>query len=136
MAKGSAPRLNPRGGDRRGQRTLGGRPRSSMWDGLALLLLLLPARMYYLLPGGRPIPYSEFKELVKANQVERVTVGDQTIRGTLKSGPENQKQFTVTRVEDSKLTEELEAHGVKYEGEAVNRWLPDLLWLVPFLFII
>ena len=47
------------------------------------------------------------------------------------------KQFTVTRVEDPKLIEELEAHGVKYTGEIMNRWLPDLLgWIIPLLFLV
>jgi len=131
------PRFNPRGGDRRGQRPLGSRPSPTLWYGLAFLLLLAFAQLYYLTPAGRPIPYSEFKALVKTGQVAEITVADQTIRGTLKSGTEKTKQFTTTRVEDPKLTEELEAHGVKYTGEIVNRWLPDLLgWIVPLVFFI
>src|SRR4051812_36330160 len=110
------PRFNPRGGDRRGQRQLGGRS-SSLWYGLAFLLVLLLAQLYYLTPVGRSIPYSEFKSLVKNGKVAEVVVGDQLIRGTLKEGNDKQKAFTVTRVEDPKLTEELEARGVKYTGE-------------------
>src|SRR5262245_51155458 len=125
--KRSKPRLNPRGGDRRGQRQISPRPSSSLWYGLALLLVLGLAQMYYLMPVGRTIPYSEFKSLLKSGQVADVTVSDQVIRGALKDGDEKQKQFVVTRVEDPKLTEELEAHNVKYTGELVNRWLPDLL---------
>ena len=59
----ASPRFNPRGGDRRGQRPLGRGPSSSLWYGLAFLLLLGLAQMYYLTPAGRPIPYSEFKTL-------------------------------------------------------------------------
>jgi cell division protease FtsH len=130
------PRFNPRGGDRRGQRQLGGRS-SSLWYGLAFLLVLLLAQLYYLTPVGRSIPYSEFKSLIKNGQVAEVVVGDQLIRGTLKDGNDKQKAFTVTRVEDPKLTEELEARGVKYTGEIANRWLPDLLsWIVPLIFFI
>jgi cell division protease FtsH len=140
----STPRFNPRGGDRRGQRQLSPRTSSSVWYGLAFLLLLGLAQMYYLTPGGRPIPYSDFKALVKGGQVADVTIGDQVIRGTLKqaaagSSPSDKqnKQFTTTRVEDPKLTEELEAHNVKYTGEMVNRWLPDLLgWIIPLVFFI
>src|SRR4051794_26703311 len=106
--KGS-PRLNPRSGDRRGQRPIGTRPSSSLWYGLAFLLLLGLAQMYYLTPGGRSVPYSEFKNLLKSNQVAEVTVADQVIRGTLKNpiadDPKQSKQFTTTRVEDPKLTE-------------------------------
>jgi cell division protease FtsH len=131
------PRFNPRGGDRRGQGPIGARPSSSLWYGLALLLVLGLTQMYYLMPAGRTLPYSEFKALVKSGQVAEVTVGDQLIRGTLKDGPEKQRQFAVTRVEDPKLTEELEARGVKYTGELANRWLPDLLgWVIPLLFFV
>jgi len=130
-------RFNPRGGDRRGQRPVSARPTSSLWYGLALLLVLGLAQMYYLMPAGRPIPYSEFKALLKSGQVSEVVVGDQLIRGTLKDAPEKQRNFTVTRVEDPKLTEELEARGVKYTGELANRWLPEVLgWIIPLLFFV
>jgi cell division protease FtsH len=133
-----APRLNPRGGERRGQRPLTPRPSSSLWYGLAFLLLLGLAQMYYLQPSGRSIPYSDFKAMVKNGEIAEITIGDQVIRGTLKEGNDKQgKQFTTTRVEDPKLTEELEAKGVKYTGEVVNRWLPDLLgWIIPLIFFI
>ena len=132
------PRFNPRGADRRGQRQLTPRSSSSLWYGLAFLMVLGLAQMYYLAPGGKPVPYSDFKQLVKNGQVAEITIGDQVIRGTLKTGDEKgNKQFTVTRVEDPKLTEELEKAGVKYTGEVVNRWLPDLLgWVIPLLFFI
>jgi cell division protease FtsH len=133
----SSPRFNPRGGDRRGQRPLGARPGSSLWYGLAFLLLLGLAQMYYLTPNGRSVPYSDFKQMVKGGQVADVTIGDQLIRGTLKQDDGKGKQFQTTRVEDPKLTEELESKGVKYTGEAVNRWLPDLLgWIIPLVFFI
>jgi len=130
-------RFNPRGGDRRGQGPISGRPSSSLWYGLALLLVLGLTQMYYLIPAGRTLSYSEFKSLVKSGQVAEITVGDQLIRGTLKDGPEKQRQFVVTRVEDPKLTEELETRGVKYTGELANRWLPELLgWIIPLLLFV
>src|SRR6266704_2238563 len=130
------PRLNPRAGDRRGQRPLTPRPSSSLWYGLAFLLLLGLAQMYYLTPTGRTIPYSEFRGLLKSSQVAEVTIGDQVIHGTLNQGDDN-RQFATTRVEDPKLTEELDASGVKYTGEMANKWLPDLLgWIVPLVFFV
>ncbi|PYR58272.1 MAG: cell division protein FtsH [Acidobacteria bacterium] len=135
------PRFNPRGGDRRGQRSLTQRPGSTLWYGLAFLLLLAMAQMYYLASGGRQIPYSEFKTLLKQGQIAELAIGEQTIRGTLKpapgTDPKQAKQFTATRVEDPKLTEELDARGIKYSGEVMSRWLPDLLgWVIPVIFII
>jgi cell division protease FtsH len=142
VAPKPTPRFNPRGGDRRGQRPLTARQSSPLWYGLAFLLLLGLAQMYYLTPGGRPIPYSEFKQLLKNGQVAEVSIADQTIRGTVKQdlagdGGKPTKQFQTTRVEDPKLTEELEARGVKYTGEVVNHWLPDLLgWIIPLVFLV
>src|SRR5215467_3214970 len=129
---------NPRGV----RRTLPPRAASSLWYGLALLLVLGLVQMYYMTPGGRSVPYSEFKSMVQSSQVAEVLIGDQTIRGTLKpgagvSGDDKSRQFTTIRVEDPKLVEELQAKGVKFSGEAVNRWLPDLLgWVLPVLFIV
>src|SRR5262252_4446006 len=98
MPQKPTPRFNPRGGDRRGQRQLAPRPASSLWYGLAFLLLLGLAQMYYLAPAGRQIPYSEFKSLLRGNQIAEVTIGDQVIRGLLKqapsSDPKASKQFT------------------------------------------
>jgi cell division protease FtsH len=137
----STPRFNPRGGDRRGQRPAVQRPASSLWYGLAFLLLLGLAQLYFMTPPGRNIPYSEFKSLLKNNQIADVTIGDQMIRGSLKepasNDPKQVKQFTATRVDDPKLTEELEAQGVKYTGEVANRWVADLLgWIIPAIFFI
>ena len=133
------PRLKPRPGDRRGP--LAGRPGSSLWYGLVFLLLLVLVQAYYMTPAGKSVPYSEFKDLVKKGAVEDVTVGDQLIHGTLKQPPPDDKgsnKFTTTRVDDPKLTEELEGHGVKYSGEVANRWLPELLvgWIVPLIFFV
>jgi cell division protease FtsH len=132
---------NPRGARRGPSRALPPRAASSLWYGLALLLVLGLAQMYYMTPGGRSIPYSEFKTLVQNGQVAEVVIADQTIRGTLKqaggAADDKARQFTTTRVEDPKLAEELQAKGVKFSGEAVNRWLPDLLgWVLPVLFIV
>ena len=129
------PRPQPRGTG-----PLSTRP-GSVWWALAFVLLLGLAQLYYLAPAGRPLPYSEFKALVKKGAVAEVTIGDQLIRGSLKttaaSDPAMPAQFTTTRVEDAKLTEELEAQQVKYTGEAVSRWLPEILgWVIPLVFFV
>ena len=141
MSSNQNPRTNPRGGDRRGPRQFSGRPGLSWAYALGLLLLLGLAQMYYFVPAGKSITYSEFKEYVKNDAVSEVVVGEQNVRGTLKqavpNGNRQTKEFTATRVEDPKLTEELEARGIKYSGESNNRWLPELLgWLVPLLFFV
>jgi cell division protease FtsH len=138
-APGSS-RAGPRRPERRGP--VGARPGASAWYALAFVLVLGAIQVYFLAPAGRAIPYSEFKTLLKDGKVAEVTVADQTIRGTLKEAVStgsgaSSAAFTTTRVEDPKLTEELEARKVKYTGEVVNRWLPELLgWLLPVIFFV
>ena len=137
---GPGRKSTPRGGDRRGQRALTPRPSSSLWYGLAFLLVLGLAQIYFQSQGGRSMSYSEFKALVKTDQVAELTIGEQIIHGTLKQlDPDTKqpKQFSTARVEDPKLAEELDGHGVKYSGETINRWLPDLLsWIIPLVLFV
>jgi len=131
------PGLNPRGGDRRGPRPRMQRNASSLWYALGFLLILGLAQIYYLAPAGRVINYSEFKQLIRNGQIADLTIGDQVIHGNLKNADEKSKAFTTNRVEDPKLTEELDAKGVTYKGDVVNRWLPDVLgWVIPLVFFI
>jgi cell division protease FtsH len=138
-----APKTNPRGNTRGGTpRPFPPRAGASLWYGLALLIVLGLVQMYYMAPAGRQIAYSEFKTMVQNGQVAEVLIGDQLIRGTLKQGApsatdDKSRQFSTTRVDDPKLAEELQAKGVKFSGEAVNRWLPDVLgWILPLIFIV
>jgi len=112
-----------------------------MYYGLGLVLVILLAQVYWFVPTQRQIPYSEFKSLVKSGAVAKIVVGEQLIRGTLKAPAsadgKQSNEFATTRIEDPKLTEELEAQSVEYRGELINRWLPDLLsWLLPLIFIV
>jgi cell division protease FtsH len=136
-------KTNPRGNTRGGTpRPFPPRAGASLWYGLALLIVLGLVQMYYMTPGGHQLAYSEFKTMVQNGQIAEVVIGDQIIRGTLKSGApgatdDKSRQFTTTRVDDPKLAEELQAKGVKFSGEAVNRWLPDVLgWVLPLIFIV
>jgi cell division protease FtsH len=114
---------------------------SGLWYAVVFLMVLAAGQMYFLTPPGRAIPYSQFKAQLKSGNVDELTIGEQVIRGTLKTPLTDSqgqvRQFTTTRVEDPKLVEELEAGGVRYSGEVLNRWLPELLgWIIPLVFII
>ncbi len=124
--------LLPSGGNKR---ATPGRP-TAIWWVLGALVVLAVAQAYLLSPAGRQLSYSEFKGLVRADQVAEVVVGDTTIRGQLKKA-DGPTTFTTTRIEDPKLVEELDQHGVKYSGEVVSRWLPEVLsWVVPLLLLV
>jgi cell division protease FtsH len=108
---------------------------NTIWLVVAGLGLLALAQAVILAPPGRAVPYSEFKTLVRTGQVAEVAVGDTVIRGTLKKA-DGPAAFSTVRIEDATLVADLEAQGVKYSGEVVSRWLPELLgWIVPLLLL-
>jgi cell division protease FtsH len=97
------------------------------------------------------ISYSQFKALVKTGQVTELVVRDKTISGSIKveglreifsaekiaelgEGAKKPLSFLVVRVEDERLTAELEAAGVPFKGEVTSDWLPTVLsWVVPII---
>ena len=110
---------------------------TALWWVLGALTLLAIGQAYFLAPAGRQISYSEFKGLLRGGQVAEVAVGETIIRGTLKKAEGGTTTFSTTRVTDPKLVEELDAASVKYSGEVVSKWLPEVLgWVVPLLLII
>jgi cell division protease FtsH len=139
----AAPRIpsgtNPRDkrpGERRGF-PHPGRPGGAIWYVLGFLLLMALAQTWFLAPAGRQITYSEFKAAVRAGQVAEVVITDQTIRGTYKADVNGARNFNAARIEDPKLVEELDASGIRYTGEFVSRWLPEVIgWIVPILLLL
>jgi cell division protease FtsH len=94
------------------------------------------AQTWFLAPTGRQITYSEFKSAVRGGQVAEVVISEQTIRGTYKADVNGSRNFNTARIEDPKLLEELDATGVRYTGEFVSRWLPEVIgWVIPILLL-
>ena len=108
-----------------------------MWYVLGVLLLLAVGNALFLtLQNGEQIPYSEFKARVRDAKVQEVTVAEDRIYGKLKSDQKG-RGFVAVRIEDPKLIEDLEQHGVKYTGEVQNRWVGELLgWVIPLVFLV
>src|SRR5471030_1155510 len=133
----SYPGVNPRNKRSGEPRSLmSGRPGGVVWYILGLLFLLALAQAWFVSPAGQQISYSEFKQAIRSGQVTEVFVGDQSIRGTYKKDTNGGRNFNTTRIDDPKLVEDLEAANVKYTGETVSRWLPEVLgWVVPLLLL-
>ncbi|HLG56289.1 MAG TPA: ATP-dependent zinc metalloprotease FtsH [Vicinamibacterales bacterium] len=133
------PGINPRDkrpGERLTFGQVAGRPGGPIWYILGALLLIAVIQTWLLSAGGKPVSYSDFKQAVRAGRVAEVTVGEQTILGEFKTEVNASRNFTTTRIEDPKLLEDLDAAGVKYTGEFVSRWIPEVLgWVLPLLFI-
>ncbi len=87
--------------------------------------------------GVKPIPYSEFQQLLRDNKVASVAVSDRFISGALKDPfPTGETRFTTTRVDDA-FAEELGRYGVKVTGQIESTFLRDLLsWVVPVLLFV
>jgi cell division protease FtsH len=119
----------------------------SFWYFLIAVVVIAAIQDYFSAPV-RDLAYSDFKTLVRAGKVKDVSLGEQTISGTLLSeGLESvlsresverlklapgQNRFTTTRVTDPTLVPDLEAAKVHFAGKTENKWLPTLLsWIVP-----
>ena len=120
-------KLTPRGG-----------PASAMWYVLGVFLLLALGQTFVVFTqSGQTITYSEFKQRVRQGSVQDVVVAEDRVRGTVKDGTKDGKPFMAVRIEDPKLLEDLEKSGVKYRGEAPNKWLAEVVgWIIPLVFLV
>ena len=114
-------------------------PGTAIWYVLGFLLLFAVAQAAFFSAAiGETISYSEFKEHVRAGRVQEVTVAPESVRGLLKADQGGTpKPFNAIRIEDPKLVDELERHGVVHRGEIASRWVGEVLgWVIPILFFV
>jgi cell division protease FtsH len=96
-----------------------------------------------------PLAYSDFKHLLKAGKVDELFVSTDAISGTirtdgldkllpkqkidaLKRTGEGRMKFYAVRINDPSLIDDLEAAGVRYQGQVKSEWLSALLsWVLP-----
>jgi len=80
------------------------------------------------------VSYSEFLDMVRADQVAEVAIAEHRIRGTLKTEGQT---FETMRIEDPRLLEELQRHGVKFTGAVESNWWTNVTgWLLPLFIMI
>jgi cell division protease FtsH len=86
---------------------------------------------------GDTLDYSAFKTLLSQGRVAEVELAPDVVRGTYQDPNGALKPFNAVRVEDPKLTEQLEAQRVKYTGQVSTRWVTELLgYVFPVLLVI
>src|SRR6266545_4288257 len=135
------------------------RQQFSMWYFVIALFLLVLLQNFFIAPHVQPLDYSEFKALLRAGNIARVTLGTPSLHGVLRTegiehilpqdkvarivkttGKENTSglhPFTAVRVDDPNLVQELEVAKVPYTGKIENTWLATLLsWVVPAVMFI
>ncbi len=78
------------------------------------------------------IPYSQFESLLDQGKVDSVTVGADSIHGTLKEPlPSGKREFFAVRV-DPQLAEKLSSHQVVVKGAPAGGLLQTILsWVIP-----
>jgi cell division protease FtsH len=113
-------------------------PGAAMWYVLALFLLMaLGQAFYYSMQGSETISYSEFKDRVRDGQVQEVFVSEERVHGKLRDAEKGTRPFAAVRIEDPKLIEDLEKAGIKYTGEAANKWIGEIVgWIIPLIFLV
>jgi cell division protease FtsH len=81
----------------------------------------------------RPVSYTEFKQLMRADKLAAVTIGTERLHGTLK---EDGQRIVAIQIEDPGLVKELEDHHVTATGEIATDWWNPLLWLLPLVLLL
>ncbi len=104
----------------------------SIWYFIAALLMITWFQTYVGEQQGNRISYSDFKQLIKDNKVDSVTISPEKITGSFKDAQDPNKYFSTVRVEDPDLVKDLESRGIKFSGAVENKWIGVMLsWLLP-----
>ena len=98
----------------------------------AFLGLMLIQYVWLQFKQVETIPYSQFEQLLEQDKISEVTVGSETIGGTLKEPlPDGRNLFNTVRVEPA-LADKLSQHGIKVTGAPSNSFLSMILsWVLP-----
>jgi cell division protease FtsH len=104
-----------------------------LYVGIAVLVILL-LQTWLAQPQVEVIPYSEFEQLLKANEIKEVSIRQNYLEGKLQQAlPDGGERFLTTRV-DPQLADRLSQAGVKFTGVIESTWLSTLLsWVLPVL---
>jgi cell division protease FtsH len=86
----------------------------------------------------KPLLYSEFRAKLESNQVTKVSVRQDLIRGEYKEGDKTLR-FRTIPMADTKLVDEMVAKKIPFEAEADRSWIGTLLlnlgWIAIFIFL-
>jgi cell division protease FtsH len=128
---------------------------------LVAAIVLSFLQSWLLAPRSVEIPMSKFLELLRADQIEKVSLTEREIRGVARQGAlpappssatsdrlrqmlgsdDDVRVFTVTRipmVDEQRLVAELESHKVEFAGRIETTFWKDLLfgWVIPLAIMV
>jgi cell division protease FtsH len=137
-------------------------PRFNIWYFLIIFILFIfLQRLFLPSKSTTEISYSAFKDSLRSNKIERVTLSENKISGKFRTPLDEQQPdakedernwytvpwstktvdasrlFQTVRVEDENLVDQLEEHDVEYEGKVNSNWFMQTIgWILPFLILI
>ncbi len=129
-------RLNAIFGNQNSGKKKGGLPPKahfSIWYFVITMLLIIGLQQYFLTRKIETISYSQFKQELAQGNVEKVSIGPESITGTLKnSAGHAEQEFMTVRVEDPNLVKELDDRKIDYSGRYQSTFLNSILsWVLP-----
>ncbi|MDP3841161.1 MAG: ATP-dependent zinc metalloprotease FtsH [Oxalobacteraceae bacterium] len=110
----------------------------NLWYLVSAVLGVLFLRLIFMqLQLGEPLPYSEFLQELRSDNVKEVAIYDSQIQGVLnRPRADGRTVFVTTRV-DRDLAEELTQHKVKFSGVIQSTLIRDILgWVLPVLLFV
>ena len=104
----------------------------TLWYFILAFILMISLQQYFFSKNVETLPYSKFKQELSAGHISKLTIGSDTINGTLSAEGKTPKEFVTVRVEDPDLVKELNKKNIDYSGKYENTWFSGLLtWIIP-----
>ncbi len=121
--------------DRGGKKPFLKKTHFTIWYFVIAFLIILLIQNYLMTRKTEDvIPYSEFKESLRADKIKELTITPESINGERET-EKGIRGFQTVRVEDPDLVKELESHHVQYKGKVDSKWLTNIVsWIIPLVF--
>ncbi|MCB0416744.1 MAG: ATP-dependent metallopeptidase FtsH/Yme1/Tma family protein [Bdellovibrionaceae bacterium] len=124
--------------------------KNGLWTWILLGVAVILLVSIYSRPdfASKEIPYSKFKEKVRAGEIQKVIIGPETYKGFKQMSPAEtgakanpltrvpETYFVSVLVEDPDLIKLMDEKGIEYEAENVGLRNLFLHWILPFLILI
>jgi cell division protease FtsH len=109
--------------------------RFTIWYFVIAFVIILLIQNYFVTKKIEDvIPYSEFKQSLRAGKIKDLTITQESISGERET-EKDIRRFQTIRVEDLDLVKELDTYQVKYTGKVDSKWLTNILsWIIPLVF--
>ena len=98
------------------------------------ILLLWVLQAYFSEAAIKEIPYSEFKDLVAKNRLQRVVIANTYLTGYGR----DKTMYKTVRIEDEQLVPLLEENSIEFKGKVEETWFRTFLlsWVIPIAILV